>query len=107
RHFDGDRYELSAWVVMPNHVHAVVRPLGDRSLSKVLQGWKSYTATVLNRLLARPGRPFWQTESYDHLIRDDADRERCCHYTVMNPVNAGLCARPEDWRWSSAYCPPP
>jgi hypothetical protein len=47
--------------------------------------------------------PFWQSESYEHLIRDDEDLHRCCHYTVMNPVNAGFCARPEDWKWSSAH----
>ena len=38
-----------------------------------------------------------------HLIRDDEDLHRCCHYILMNPVNAGLCARPEDWKWSSGY----
>ncbi len=99
----GQRYALSAWVVMPNHVHAVVRPLPGWTLSKVLQSWKGFTARQANRLLGREGQPFWQKESFDHLIRDDEDHHRCCQYTTMNPVNAGLCAQPEDWRWSSLY----
>jgi len=102
----GQRFELSAWVVMPNHVHAVVRPLPGWTLSKILQSWKGFTAHEANRRLGRAGQTFWQQESFDHLVRDDEDSHRCCHYTAMNPVNAGLCARPEDWRWSSLYREP-
>jgi REP element-mobilizing transposase RayT len=107
RHFSGKRYELHAWVIMPNHVHAVLRPLGMYTLSALLHSWKSFTASEANRRLHRAGQPFWQTESYDHLIRDDADLHRCCHYTTMNPVNARFCVHPEAWVWSSAYRPPP
>ena len=57
--------------------------------------------------LQRVGQPFWQTESYDHLIRDEVDSARCCGYTTLNPVNARLCSRPEDWKWSSLYCAAP
>ena len=103
RHFDGERYQLQAWTVMPNHVHVVVRPFGDYRLETILHTWKSFTAQHANRLLDRVGRPFWQRESYDHLIRDDADLTGCCHYTEENPVKAGLCARPADWVWSSAH----
>jgi putative DNA methylase len=103
RHFDGQRYELRAWVVMPNHVHGVVWPMPSHTLSEILHSWKSFTASQANRRLNRIGQDFWQTESYDHLVRDDEDLHRCCHYTTMNPVDAGLCERPEAWRWSSAY----
>jgi REP element-mobilizing transposase RayT len=101
--FDGERYELRAWVVMPNHVHAVVGPKPPNTLSRILHGWKSYTAHELNNVL--PGKivPFWQSESYDHLIRDDDDLRRCLNYVRMNPVNAGLCAEPHLWPWSSAH----
>lgn len=97
------RFDLHAWTVMPNHVHAVLRPKPDWTLSRILKGWKGFTGREVNRLLNRTGATFWQAESYDHLVRDDNDLHRCCEYTTMNPVTARLCPRPEDWRWSSAY----
>lgn len=103
KYFEGTRYELKAWVVMPNHVHAVLKPTGEFGLSEILHSWKSFTAQKANALLGRKEGRFWQNESYDHLVRDDEDLERCCRYTVMNPVAARLCEKPEDWRWSSAF----
>ncbi len=102
RFFVDVRYELRAWVVMPNHVHVVVHPLPGWTLSEILKNWKGYTAREANKLLHLTGQQFWQTESFDHLVRDDEDMHRCCRYTTMNPVNARLCVRPEDWKWSSA-----
>jgi REP element-mobilizing transposase RayT len=101
-HFDHQRYELRAWVVMPNHVHVVFRPESSHTVSDILQNWKSYTAHVIQKLLPRKVVPFWQDESYDHLIRDDDDLQRMCYYTITNPVSARLCQRPEEWPWSSA-----
>jgi cobalamin-dependent methionine synthase I/REP element-mobilizing transposase RayT len=72
KHFDGQRYELLTWCVMPNHVHAIVRPLSDYELSSILQSWKAFTAREANRILNRSGG-FWQQESYDHLIRGADD----------------------------------
>ena len=100
--FDGQRYKLRSWVVMPNHVHAVVWPRPGHTLGRILHSWKSFTATQANRLLRRERKIFWQKESYDHWIRDDAERARLVAYVEDNPVKAGLCARPEDW-WSSAH----
>jgi len=76
-HFDGDRYDLLTWCVMPNHVHAIVRPLEGHSLSEILQSWKAHTARLANKILGRQGG-FWQQESYDHLIRgmDDFCNQR-------------------------------
>jgi REP element-mobilizing transposase RayT len=101
--FLGQRYHLPAWVVMPNHVHAVVRPLPGHTLNDIEHSWKSFTANKANKLLQRTGRIFWQSECFDHLIRDDDDHARCCAYVVNNPVTARLCERPEVWRWSSAW----
>jgi REP element-mobilizing transposase RayT len=105
--FEGQRYELRAWVVMPNHAHVVVWPKPPQTLSDILHSWKSYSAHKINHRLPTPVVPFWQGESYDHLIRDEDDLHRCCHYTLMNPVNAGLCARMEDWKWSSTQVAQP
>ena len=105
--FAGHRYDLGAWVVMPNHVNAVVWPYADQTLSRILHSWKSYTSTQANKLLHRQGEGFWQNESFDHWIRDDDERGRLVTYVENNPVKAGLCPRPQDWKWSSAYPPTP
>ena len=57
--FDGERYRLVAWVVMPNHVHAVVWPMPGHTLSDILHSWKSFTSKAANKLLGRTGG-FWQ-----------------------------------------------
>ncbi len=101
-HFKSERYDLPVWVVMPNHVHAIVWPYPDFRLDQILHSWKSFTANESNRLLSRVGNLFWQTESYDHWIRNDEERVRLSAYIANNPVKAGLAARPEDWPWSSA-----
>ncbi len=103
RHFRGQRYELHAFVIMPNHVHVVVRPSGPHTLSTILHSWKSFTAHEANRILNRQGKRFWQKESFDHLCRDDDDTRRCTRYTLNNPVKARLCAIRENWPWSSAF----
>ena len=101
--FHGQRYELRAWVVMPNHVHAIVWPMSGHTLSDILHSWKSFTSKAAGKLLNRVGETFWQTESFDHWIRDDAEHARLVTYVKNNPVKAGLCKRPEDWKWSSAH----
>ena len=102
QHFNGQRYELNAWVVMPNHVHVVVWPMPGHTLSDILHSWKSFTSKATNKLLCRTGE-FWQKESFDHWIRDDAERARLVAYVEDNPGKARLCKAPEDWKWSSAH----
>ena len=91
--FEGQRYELRAWVVMLNHAHVILWPMPGHTLSDILHSWKSFTSHEINKRLSQKVVPFWQNESYEHLIRDDDDLHRCCQYTLMNPVNARLCAR--------------
>jgi type I restriction enzyme R subunit/putative DNA methylase len=91
--FAGQRYELRSWVVMPNHVHAVVWPMPGQVLSKILHSWKSFTSKPANRLLHRTGE-FWQKESFDHWIRDEAECARLVAYVERNPVKSGLCRAP-------------
>ena len=101
-HFDGVRYRLHAWVIMPNHVHIVATPLGEWDLSRIVHSWKSYSATMANRVLGRTG-PFWSREYFDRVIRDEAHYANAIAYAAMNPVKAELCKRPADWRFSSAW----
>jgi REP element-mobilizing transposase RayT len=104
-HFEGQRYDLAAWCVMPNHVHAVVQPFAGTKntggtpvppseVPDILHSWKSFTAKEANKLLRRSG-DFWQAEYYDHLIRDEADFRHSIKYVLQNPIKAGL----KNWRW--------
>ena len=100
-HFQGERYALSAWCVMPNHAHAVVTPFVEHSLSETLQSWKSYSAHEINRRVSRRGR-VWQKESFDHIVRNEESFEKFVAYTEQNPVVAGFVADPAEWPFSSA-----
>jgi REP element-mobilizing transposase RayT len=93
--FDGVRYRLFAWCIMPNHIHVVFRPISSFRLPDILHSWKSYTAKEANKILKRTGADFWQREYFDHLIRDEKQLDRAIRYTAENPVKAGL----KDWTW--------
>ncbi|MEX1097888.1 MAG: hypothetical protein WED34_17720 [Planctomycetales bacterium] len=66
-----------------------------------MQSVKGYTARGCNKLLGLSGA-FWQDESYDHVVRDQEELFRIIDYIENNPVKAGLVARREDWKFSSA-----
>jgi type I restriction enzyme R subunit len=89
QHFDGDRYHLGDFVVMPNHVHLLTCLIGSTELEAQCDSWKSYTAREINRLLGRRGR-FWQEESFDHLVRGPDHFDYFCRYIADNPENARL-----------------
>jgi putative DNA methylase len=101
-YYDGERYLLHAWVVMPNHVHTLFTSQSGWTLSKIAHSWKSFTANECNRVLNRKGE-VWQQEPFDRYIRNERHYENAVRYIENNPVKAGLCDRPEDWPWSSAY----
>ena len=88
-HFHGQRYQLAAWVVMPNHVHAIVKPLEGYPLSDILHSWKSYSAHEINKLLGRTGQ-LWQRESYDHIVRNERALFKIAEYIDRNPEKAGI-----------------
>jgi putative DNA methylase len=92
-------YSLRAWIVMPNHVHLLVLPTGP--VSKFMRWIKGSTARRANQLLGRTGCPFWQDESFDHWIRNEAELDQIVRYVEENPVTAGLVPSAELWRWSS------
>ena len=87
--YAGERYEIGAWCVMPNHVHLLIKPFKGHSLSSILQGMKSISAKEANAFLGREGA-FWQKESYDHMIRDAENFANQKKYILRNPVVAGL-----------------
>jgi REP element-mobilizing transposase RayT len=97
QHFQGQRYKILAWCVMPNHVHVVFSLLGNHNLDEVLHSWKSFSAQAANRLLGRSGN-FWQREYFDHLIRHEASLLKIVSYVLANPERAGL----RNWPWVGA-----
>lgn len=116
-HFAEVRYHLYAFVVMPSHHHWLFLPNAEwaqqlaidqagkmrprtprESISHSIQ---SYTANQCNRVREKTGA-FWQTESFDHYVRDEAELFKTIHYIEQNPVAAGLVKQAEDFRWSSA-----
>ncbi len=90
-HFDGERHELGCYVVMPNHVHAIVRPFGEElhELEEIIGGWKKYSAKRINIELKQQGE-LWQDESFDRILRDEEHLWRAIQYVGSNPERAGL-----------------
>ena len=100
-HFDGERYRMHAWAVMPNHVHALATPVPCHSLGQIVHSWKSYVANKANRMLSRTGR-FWDGDFFDRYIRTSRHFDAALAYVEYNPVAAGLCNSKEAWPFSSA-----
>ncbi len=111
-------YRLIAFCIMSNHVHVVFKPLLDErslteikysnplrfesseaTLGEIMQSLKGYTARQANKMLNLTG-PFWESESYDHEVRNAEELARVVKYTLNNPVKAGLVRNWQDWRWS-------
>ncbi len=104
-HHDGERYRLLAWCIMPNHVHVLIKP--DWPLAKIVQSWKVWSARrarnhALEWCLDLPLRGLWMRGFWDRYIRDEQHLLAVVEYIHQNPVKAGLCAKAEDWPWSSA-----
>ena len=104
-HFRDDKiYTLDAFSIMSNHAHIVITPLAKsegifHALPAIMHSLKRYTAYQANLLLGREGE-FWQGESYDHVVRDEAEYRRIVTYVLNNPVKAGLVETWEQWRWN-------
>jgi putative transposase len=115
-HFDDVRYELHAWVVMPNHIHILFQPINGWSLAKTIASWKKFTVRKIrdfergqrtaNREIRDPGcanlpigkrTSVWHQEYWDRYIRNKHHYEQTIHYIHQNPVKAGLVKCKEDW----------
>lgn len=100
KHFDGTRYDLLVWCIMPNHVHVILKLAKGEDLDKILHSWKSFTSHEINKLNGTSG-PIWQKESYDHLIRDGKDFRNQIDYVLNNPTKAGF----SNWQWTGCAYP--
>ncbi|HEX9048566.1 MAG TPA: transposase [Verrucomicrobiae bacterium] len=121
-HFHNDRYELSAWCVMPNHLHVLVN-VKMTPLWKMVQSWKVRiaresgkfqqlerrvpTRRVSNMTTNAPSRSsalrgFWEREYWDTFMRSEEQTRKAVHYIENNPVKAGFCRSTEKWHCSSA-----
>jgi putative transposase len=89
RFFDGARYDLGDFVVMPNHVHLLVGGLVREAMLKQVESWKKWSAMKINEALGRLGR-FWQDEHFDHLVRSEVSFRKFRDYIAQNPKKAGL-----------------
>ena len=89
RHFDGKRYELQSWCVMPNHVHVMVYIAKGADLPKIVHSWKSWTSHQIGRGV------IWQREYFDRVIRSPQELSNTRQYIRSNPSKAGL----RDWPW--------
>jgi REP element-mobilizing transposase RayT len=103
KHFDGVRYMLGDFVVMPNHVHLLVTPLGGEDVEKLCFSWKRFSSGEINKVLGKKGE-FWQVESYDHIVRSGEALRAIQKYIANNSLKAGLregkftLYQPESWR---------
>ena len=100
-HFDGQRYLLLAWCVMPNHLHVLIQTRENWPLSTIMHSWKSFTANAINRHLGR-NSAIWMADYFDRFIRDDLHLAAVIEYIHGNPVKAGLTDDEGAWRHSSA-----
>lgn len=110
QYFNGRRYDLHTGVVMPNHVHLLVRVYTGVLIGNLVQSWKSFTSRrfVVDEHLGY--RPQWQRGYWDRYIRNEAHYQDALRYIINNPVEAGLVRRVEDWPyyagcvWPGASC---
>lgn len=93
--FNGSRYRLSCWVIMPNHCHVVICPFEGHELEDVLGAMKGVTSRHINLATGNSGQ-IWQQESYDRIIRDGEHLDRVIQYIGRNPANSKLPR--EHWR---------
>ena len=82
-HFDGERYRMGSFVVMPNHVHLIVGLKGSTDIVGQCFSWKKFTAGQINELTGLPGR-FWQEETFDHLVRSPEQFDAVEQYIARN-----------------------
>ena len=97
-----DKFELHAFVVMPEHVHLLFAPAADVPLERAVQLVKGGYSHALGGILGRK-REIWQRGFTDHRIRNECDFLRHAEYIHQNPVKRGLVINAADYRYCSAF----
>lgn len=100
-YYDNKRYQLLAWVIMPNHVHILISVDENVSLTAIIKDLKGYTSRKANKMLGLKGR-FSHPDYFDRYIRDANHYSKAIRYIERNPVKAGLAVTPEEWPYGSA-----
>ena len=100
--FHGERYEIVAYVIMPNHCHILIAVFDDSELAKIVHSWKNFTSKEINKLYPQQDRHVWQYDYWDRFIRDEKHFSQCVDYSRGHPMKEGLCQRTIDWDFSSA-----
>jgi putative transposase len=103
RHWDSKKWSLYVAVVLPDHVHVLAQPLcrddgGAFDLGEILHSIKRFSARKINQPRGDKGS-FWQDESYDRIVRDEAEFLEKWQYIRNNPLKAELVLYPEDYPW--------
>ncbi|MGB8989346.1 MAG: transposase [Candidatus Sulfotelmatobacter sp.] len=112
-HDNGNKFDLRAAVVMPDHVHMIFTPLVDsqakevHSLAEIMDAVKGASAHKVNKVLGRKGT-VWQAESFDHVLRSSESLDARISYLLENPVRAGLVEEGTEypWLWSKGFVNP-
>jgi REP element-mobilizing transposase RayT len=97
-------FSLGAFVVMPDHYHAVIVLAGTKSLTQIMRSIGSHTAREANRIMGSSGQ-FWQRGYYDRAIRKTEDINAIFEYIHHNPVRRGLVQIADEWPYSSIALP--
>ena len=101
RHFDGERYELLAFVVMNDHVHVIAAPREPHRLKHIVRSWKSYTANRLQHTPSRSGTGrIWQEEYFDRVLRNGDEAQEKIQYILKNPWKRWPDTEDYQWVWA-------
>lgn len=99
-HYHGKQCNVDNYIIMPDHIHLLMSPYAGYDFKKILQDLKRYTARIINQQNQNEGG-FWQSESFDHLVRNLGFWVRYFDYIHNNPVKANIVKQPKDFDWSS------
>ena len=96
------RFQLHAFVVMPEHIHLLLTPANDVTLERAVQLVKGGYSHALGSILGR-SREIWQRGFTEHRVRGDQDYVNHRNYIHQNPVERGLVNQPSEYRYCSAF----